>query len=261
MFTYFYLGKYCVVKVLIFGNKQVLCSFFIVYPKPKELFCFMFDDDCSCFNYHHKNNIEINEKQLYIMFRIRTLVVCISLVISVHISAQKVAVKTNLLYGGLTFTPNLGAEFGLSPKITLDISGGYNPWNREGSLTDNKKLVHWLVEPELRYWFCRKFNGHFLGTHLLYSQYNISDHDLPLLFGKHSSQYRFEGNAAGGGLSYGYQFPLSSRWSLEASIGVGYARLWYNKFNCHKCSEKIGKEHRNYFGPTKAGISIIYIIK
>ena len=41
--------------------------------------------------------------------------------------AQKVAVKTNLLYDA-TSTINLGTEFGLSPKWTLDVSANYNPW-------------------------------------------------------------------------------------------------------------------------------------
>ena len=42
-------------------------------------------------------------------------------------SAQEVAVKTNGLYW-LTTTPNIGMEFGLGRKVTLDISGAYNPW-------------------------------------------------------------------------------------------------------------------------------------
>ena len=37
------------------------------------------------------------------------------------------AVKSNLLYDATT-TMNLGIEFGLAPKWTLDISGNYNPW-------------------------------------------------------------------------------------------------------------------------------------
>lgn len=41
--------------------------------------------------------------------------------------AQETAVKTNLLYDATT-TMNLGVEFGLSPKWTLDVSGNYNPW-------------------------------------------------------------------------------------------------------------------------------------
>lgn len=41
----------------------------------------------------------------------------------VHLaSAQKAAIKTNLLYDATT-TFNLGAEFALSPKWTLDVSG------------------------------------------------------------------------------------------------------------------------------------------
>lgn len=195
------------------------------------------------------------------MKAIRAILVVMILSFSSHIYAQEIAVKTNLLYGGLTLTPNLGAEIGLSEKYTLDIAGGYNPWHRKGSLTDNKKLVHWLAQAEGRYWFCEKFNGHFMGIHLLFSQYNISEHNLRWLFGKNAKDYRFEGNAMGGGISYGYQWILNSRWSIEATLGVGYARLWYDKYECNKCGEKLGKDHRNYFGPTRAGISIIYIIK
>ncbi|MGL4806189.1 MAG: DUF3575 domain-containing protein [Bacteroidales bacterium] len=188
-------------------------------------------------------------------------VLCLVLFHSLNIAAQKIAVKTNLLYGGITLTPNLGAEISIAPRWTLDLSGGYNPWNLHGSISNNKKLVHWLVEPEARYWLCQKFSGHFFGTHLLFSQYNISQHRLPWLLGKGSQNYRYEGNAAGGGLTYGYQFILGNHWNLEASIGIGYARLWYDKFNCLKCGEKLESSHRNYFGPTKAAISIVYLIK
>lgn len=177
------------------------------------------------------------------------------------IHAQKVAVKTNLLYGAYAYAPNLSLELGLGKRSTLDIGGGYNPWNLNGSRADNKKLVHWLGLVEYRYWFCSKFGGHFFGAHVLGSQYNIAGHELPLLFGKNSKNYRYEGWGAGAGISYGYSFYLGKRWSLEANIGVGYARLHYDKYDCARCKEKFGTENRNYFGPTKAGISLIYIIK
>lgn len=41
------------------------------------------------------------------------------------------ALKTNLLYAA-TLTPNLGLEIGITPQISLNIVGSYNPWNREG---------------------------------------------------------------------------------------------------------------------------------
>ena len=95
-------------------------------------------------------------------------------------SAQKVAVKTNALYWATT-TPNIGMEFSMSPRWTFEIAGGYNPWllNKE----TNMKAKHYLVTPEVRYWFCESFQGHFLGLNGNYTLFNISgsSYDLNLL--------------------------------------------------------------------------------
>ena len=175
-------------------------------------------------------------------------------------TAQKVAIKTNLFYGLYTRTPNLGVEWGLSPRGTLELGGGYN-WFTPNQTTSHQKLVHWLSVAEYRYWTCERFNGHFWGIHVLGTQYNIAGHKLPLLFGSDSKQCRYEGWGAGGGISYGYHFFLGNHWSLEASIGIGYVRLHYDKFKCETCGERINTENRNYFGPTKAAISLVYLIK
>ncbi|MEG2866016.1 MAG: DUF3575 domain-containing protein, partial [Mucinivorans sp.] len=119
-----------------------------------------------------------------------------------------VAVKTNLLYGAGAFTPNLGVEIGLGRRTTLDLSGGYNWFNLDGKRDNNKKLVHFMVQPEFRYFLCEKFNGHFFGVHALYSEYNIGGHNLPMLFGQGSKDFRHQGWAAGAGVSYGYQLML-----------------------------------------------------
>ena len=66
------------------------------------------------------------------------------------------ALKTNLLYAA-TLTPNLGLEIGITPQISLNIVGSYNPWNREGKKGDNDMLEHWLVQPEVRYWLLSAF--------------------------------------------------------------------------------------------------------
>ena len=162
-------------------------------------------------------------------------------------NAQSIAIKTNALYWSVNGTINLGAEVGLSENSTLDIGAGYNPWRVNGNDNNNKKLAHWLGEVEYRYWFCKKFIGNFLGVHVLGSQYNISHHNLRLLFGKDSKDYRFQGYAIGAGVSWGYQFYLGKRWNLEATIGVGYARLQYSKYNCTKCGVKLETKGRNYF--------------
>lgn len=193
----------------------------------------------------------------------RFFLVCIILVYISTLYAQEnknrlykpvVALKTNFLYWATT-TPNLGLEFGLSDKWTLDISGNYNFWD----FKDNKKFKHWLVQPELRYWLCERFNGHFFGIHGHYAEYNVGGFEL--LGFKKLKDYRYEGNLYGGGISYGYHWVLSNRWSIEATIGVGYAHLDYDKYNCGKCGTKIKDDTKNYWGPTKAALSIIYIIK
>ena len=71
--------------------------------------------------------------------------------------SQDFALKTNALYW-VAATPNLGLEVALSDKMTLDISGAYNPW----TFKDDKKMRFWLAQPEMRYWFCEKFEGHFI---------------------------------------------------------------------------------------------------
>ena len=163
----------------------------------------------------------------------------------------KFALKTNALYWGTT-TPNLGVEFALSKKFTMDISGNYNPW----TFSDNKKLKHWLVQPEVRYWLCDRFNGHFFGLHGHYAEFNVGGiKELGL------KDYRYEGNLYGGGISYGYHWILSKRWSIEGTIGVGYAYIDYDKYRCEKCGSKVKDDTKDYWGPTKVGLNIIYLIK
>ncbi|MFC4666135.1 DUF3575 domain-containing protein [Falsiporphyromonas endometrii] len=172
------------------------------------------------------------------------------------VKAQKVGLKTNFLYWATT-TPNLGVEMALGNKWTLDLNGGYNGWEFD----NNKKFKHFSVLPEVRYWTCEAFNGHFFGLHGLVSEYNVGNIDLNIKPFDKLKGYRYEGWAYGVGLTYGYQFVLSKHWNLEASISGGYVHTTYDKFNCEKCGKKIDEDSKNYFGPTKATISIIYLIK
>lgn len=170
-------------------------------------------------------------------------------------NAQKVALKTNLLYDATT-TPNLGAELAMGKKSTLQLFYGLNPWKFASYRT--KQLRHWLLMPEYRYWTCQKFNGHFFGIHALGGQYNVGGIDLPNPVFKDLDEKRYEGWYAGGGLTYGYQWLLSRHWNLEASVGVGYIRFHYKEFPCTECGALIQENNKNYFGPTKLALSLMY---
>ena len=102
-----------------------------------------------------------------------------------NVYGQKFAVKSNLLYDA-TATINLGVEMELSKKWTLDLSGNYNGWK----FGDDMRWKHWMVQPEARYWLCEKFNGHFLGVHAHYADYNVGGIKF---LSKNMENYRYSG--------------------------------------------------------------------
>jgi hypothetical protein len=171
---------------------------------------------------------------------------------------EHIAIKTNLLYGAVTYTPNLSLEYGVGERTTINLTGSINYWNMRNTLNKGEKLAHWILQPEFRYWTRQRLSGHFFGVHALYSHYNIGGKNLPMLFGKHSDNYRYEGASYGGGLNYGYSLPLTSRIALEFEIGAGYMHLDYDQYHAYKCGKFIQPDSRNYFGITKAGISFVW---
>lgn len=158
-------------------------------------------------------------------------------------AAQDFALKTNALYWA-GITPNLGFEVALKPKWTLDVSGVYNPWK----WSDDRRLRFWAVQPEVRYWLCEKFEGHFIGLHAHGGQWYGS-------WGRH----RRDGWMAGGGIVYGYDWILSPHWNLEAALGLGYARLWWKESDRLPCIKEKHDKHYNYWGVTKVALSFSYI--
>lgn len=167
---------------------------------------------------------------------------------------QRLSVKTNALYWA-TGSVNLGGEVGLGKRTTIDFVWGYNNW----AWDKETKWKHWLVMPEFRYYFCERFNGHFIGIHAEYSQYNISG--VPLLYSIATKDYRYEGWSVGGGISYGYQWILSKRWNMEATVGIGLVYTEYGKFIRGMCGAYLGDDKGLKVVPTKLGLNFIYMIK
>ncbi len=163
-------------------------------------------------------------------------------------------IKTNLPYWG-TATFNAGAEFRLARKWTLDTEVGLNPFDgkrEDGSY--GRSLKHLRIHPELRYWFCEAFHKSFIGLHVPYIIYNLSDVKVLDL-----ENERRQGWGTGLGVSYGYQWLLHEHWNLEATLGVGYLYLNHDKFPCTNCGNKQTDLKRHYFGPTQAAVSLIYM--
>ncbi|MDL2230655.1 DUF3575 domain-containing protein [Alistipes sp. OttesenSCG-928-L06] len=166
----------------------------------------------------------------------------------------RLVVKSNLLYD-LTTTVNVGVEFRLSNKWTLDVPVNYNPWE----FNDETRLRHLGLQPEARYWFCESFSGWFVGAHAHYAKFNVGG--LPGLFSENMQNNRYQGHLYGAGISGGYAWILKNRWSMEATFGVGYARINADKYPCTTCGTSVDKGGKNYFGPTRVGLSLIYVIQ
>jgi hypothetical protein len=71
----------------------------------------------------------------------------------------------------------------------------------------------------------------------------------------------FEGWFLGAGVSYGYHWILTPRFSMEFTLGLGFAYLDYEKTRCSDCRQVIAKESDTYFGPTRAGINLVWMLK
>lgn len=172
--------------------------------------------------------------------------------------AQRVVLKHNVLLD-VAHSPNLSLEFGLTPKQTLDVQVGFNPFTYNAA--DNSKFRHLTIQPEWRYWTCERFNGWFFGIHAHAGRFNAGNVTLPFNLFHTVKDARYEGWFAGAGVAAGYQLPLSRRWSVEAELGLGYAYVDYDKFACGECGTRQSEGSSNYFGVTRAGLSLIYVLK
>ena len=175
-----------------------------------------------------------------------------------QVYAQDWAIKTNII-SDATATVNLGAEIGIAPKWSVDISGSYNGWSKNESV----KWKHVLIQPEARYWFCDRFSRHFVGAHLIYGAYNLAkiQNNISILGTDFSvlKDMRYQGYAYGVGVAYGFAFMLSKSINLELEAGFGYAYLDYDIFNCSGCGRKVGSDNHHYVGPTKAAVNLVFV--
>lgn len=178
----------------------------------------------------------------------------------------QLAVKTNLLYDA-TSTPNLGLEYRVSGRNTVNLVYGYNPWSFSSESHGRRMARHWVLMPEYRWWTCVPYSGHFFGVHALGGEMNVQNVALPIpgvFFGgdnltRQARDHRYQGGFAGVGATYGYQWALSRHFNLEAEIGVGYGHVWYDKYSCGECGVREKSGETNYAGITKLGLSIMYI--
>lgn len=178
------------------------------------------------------------------------------------LTAQQLALKTNIPALAVR-VPNLSIEVTLGPSLTLDVAGMYNPFQ----VSETKKWKLWSLQPEIRYWLCKPYSGTFIGLHGGVGQFNMGGIGGSVDLGSLGQfdfnalkEHRAQGSFWNAGLSIGRHWILSPRWGLEGTIGLGYGRIHYERFRCVHCGESIGSGNKPYYGPTRAALSLVYMI-
>ena len=82
------------------------------------------------------------------------------------------------------------------------------------------------------------------------SRYNVSN----IL-----ENYRYDGYGAGVGLSYGWAYPLASRWNIEWEIGAAGFWRTYNKYVAKNSGYHFGKFHEWKIIPHKIALNVMYL--
>lgn len=157
---------------------------------------------------------------------------------------QRHSVSTNgISWGTLSLNAEYSARIGYKQSVHVPFS--WNPWIFGG----NKKMKHFTVSPQWRYWKTEVYLGHFLGANLIGSRYNVS-----------RGSYRFDGGAYGVGSSWGYAWLLNKRLNLEVQAGIGVVRTDYKRFDCGTCGDYLSKESKWFLVPNRLAVSLVYVL-
>lgn len=148
----------------------------------------------------------------------------------------------------------IGVEFCLGKNWSVAGNWMYAWWKSD------RKHNYWRIyggDVELRRWFGRRavekpFSGHHVG---LYGQIVTYDFELG------GKGYLGDKWSYGGGVAYGYSLPVGHRFNVDFTLGIGYLGGLYKEYiplDGHYVWQTTKK--RRWFGPTKAGISLVWLI-
>lgn len=165
-----------------------------------------------------------------------------------------VALKNNMIYD-LALAPNVEVEFSTGKRWSLNTEYKCPWW-----LNSRNGFCYQLLSGgvEARLWLGNRkkrdcLTGHFLGV---YAEGGVYDFQFDKDKGYRGNYY------AASGLTYGYSHQLARHLALEFSLGIGYLATEYRKYTTYEGDliwTSSGRYH--FMGPTKAKISLVWLIK
>jgi len=170
-------------------------------------------------------------------------------------------VRSNMLFDALAL-PNIGVEFYLGNRLSIGGNWLYAWWSR------NARHRYWRAyggELFSRRWFGsaahgKPLTGHHLGIYGQIYTYDFEWGGKGEMGGKPGSNL-WEKAQWGAGIEYGYSFPVGRRINIDCSLGLGYTTGYYHTYKPVDTHYVWQSTHRRkWFGPTKAEISLVWLI-
>ena len=166
-----------------------------------------------------------------------------------------VSIHTNTLYW-LALSPNIGMELqtDMGLALQLDYVGAW--WN---SNTRQHYFSNYGFQTELRYYIGSPgqrvpYTRHHVG---LYMQLATFDFE----FGGTGYQCSSLERTWGIGAAYGYSIPVSRRWSLDLTAGIGWFQSKYDVYDPYDGQYiRTNTKRLRFFGPTRLEASFVYHI-
>ena len=171
------------------------------------------------------------------------------------------AIKTNALYD-LLAVPNIGAELYVANDWSVGANLMYAWWKHD------HKHWYWRIyggDLYVRKWFGKQakekpLSGHHVGLYAQALTYDFATGGRGCLGGKPGGTI-FDKASYVVGLEYGYSLPLAQRLNLDLSVGLGYLSGQYQEYLPQDdCYVWQSTKHRKWFGPTKAEVSLVYLL-
>ena len=164
-----------------------------------------------------------------------------------------VAVRTNALAIPLL---NLGVEVSFAPHWTVGADA-YFPWiprpRQSEGVDDTGRCLQILAGNfEGRYWFSEALRGHSVGAFVMAGWYDLEN-----------NFHGYQGGFGSIGLDYLYAIPVfRNKVRLEFSLGLGFFLSRAREYRVyelggHAYTEKDLAKDIHYFGPVKAGVSVV----
>lgn len=170
-------------------------------------------------------------------------------------------VRTNLLFDALAL-PNIGLEFYIGKNFSIGGNWVYAWWS--------KNAIHhfWRAyggELFGRWWFGSKahrkpLTGHHLGVYGQIYTYDFEMGGKGQMGGKPGGTL-WDKAQWGAGIEYGYSLPVGRRINIDFTLGIGYTTGYYHIYkpiDGHYVWQSTN--HRRWFGPTKAEISLVWLL-